>query len=304
MLRIVAIVAVAIVAVAIVLSGSVVVGADPDEVIDLWPGTPPGPARETGLESDRTKPTDNKVAGKRLIRLGNVSVPQAHVFLPPADKRNGSAVVVCPGGGFSILAWDLEGTEVAEWLNSIGVTAIVLKYRVPTRGIDPKWLLPVQDAQRTISLVRSRAEKWGLAEDKTGVLGFSAGGKTAAMTALATKRHYEPVDAVDKQSCTPNAAMLIYAAYLSEKENSQLPADVTVTKDSPPMFMVHAFDDPIPVQGSLLMSMALKQANVPSELHVYDTGGHGYGLRPVESAPVTSWPKRCEAWLKRNDWAK
>ena len=284
------------------LTTSVVCGAEPNEIIDLWPGIPPGPSREVGEEADTTKPDGGKVAGRRVIRLGNVSVPQAHVYLPPADKRNGSSIVVCPGGGFSILAWDLEGTEVAEWLNSIGVTAIVVKYRVPTRNIDPKWLLPVQDTQRTISLVRSRAREWGLAEDRVGVLGFSAGGKTAAQTALATERHYEAIDDADKQSCSPNAAMLIYAAYLSEKENSQLPEDVKVTKDSPPMFLVHAFDDPIPVQGALLMGMALKKAGVPSELHVYDTGGHGYGLRPVDSAPVTSWPQRCEVWMKRNGW--
>lgn len=293
-----------IVAMAAVLSGSVGLGAEPDEIIDLWPGTPPGPAREVGEEADTTTPKSNKVAGRRLIRLGNVSVPQVHVFLPPADKRNGSSVVICPGGGFSILAWDLEGTEVAEWLNSIGVTAIVLKYRVPTHDIDPKWLLPVQDTQRTISLVRSRAKEWGLAGDRVGVLGFSAGGKTAAMTALATVRHYKAIDRTDTLSCAPNAAMLIYSAYLSDKNNSQLPAEVKVTEDSPPMFIVHAFDDPIPVQGALLMAMALKNAKVPSELHVYDTGGHGYGLRPVDSVPVTSWPKRCETWLERNGWTK
>lgn len=291
-------------AVVVVLFSSVVMGSEPAEIINLWPSTPPGPAREVGEEADTTTPDSNKVAGRRLIRLGNVSAPQVHVYLPPVGQRNGSSVVICPGGGFNILAWDLEGTEVAEWLNSIGVTAIVLKYRVPTRSIDPKWLLPTQDAQRTISLVRSKAKAWGLAKDRVGVLGFSAGGKTAVQAALATKRFYEAADEIDDQSCTPDAAMLIYAAYLSDKDNTQLPADVIVTKDAPPMFLVHAFDDPIPVQGALLMTMALKNANVPSEIHVYDTGGHGYGLRQVDSAPVTRWPKRCEVWMKRNGWVK
>jgi acetyl esterase/lipase len=288
----------------LVLPGAFIMAAEPNEVIKLWPGTPPGPAREVGEERDTTKPEDNLVGGRRIIKLANVSVPEAHVYLPPADQRTGASVVICPGGGFHILAWDLEGTEVAEWLNSVGVTAIVLKYRVPTSQIEPKWLQPVQDAQRTISIVRSRAKEWGLNAEQVGVLGFSAGGHTAARTALTTERLYEAVDDADNQSFLPNASVLVYPAYLSNKDNTKLPEGLAVTKDSPPTFIVHAFDDPIPVQGSLLLTMALKNANVPSELHVYDTGGHGYGLRPVDSKPVTMWPERCEVWLKRIGWMK
>ena len=128
--------------------------AQATEVIDVWPAEPPGPQRDIGEEQDITKPDDPLIAGRRIIKLANVTTPQAHVYLPPTDRRTGSAVVVCPGGGFSILAWDLEGTEVAEWLNSIGVTAVVLKYRVPTRQAEPNWLAPVQDAQRTLSRLR------------------------------------------------------------------------------------------------------------------------------------------------------
>jgi acetyl esterase/lipase len=278
--------------------------AHADEVIKLWPGTPPGPAREVGEEEDITKPEDRLIAGRRIIKLANVAMPEAHVYLPPKDKRSGSAVVVCPGGGFHILAWDLEGTEVAEWLTSIGVTAIVLKYRVPTGSVDPKWLQPVQDAQRTLSIVRSRAADWGLKTDQIGILGFSAGGHTAGRTALTTERLYEPVDEADRQPFLPDAAMLIYPAYFANKEETKLAEDLKVTKDSPKMFMVHAFDDPITVQSSLLLTSALKKAGVASELHVYDTGGHGYGLRPVDGQPVTMWPKRCDDWLKRNAWTK
>jgi acetyl esterase/lipase len=278
--------------------------AHADEVIKLWPGTPPGPAREVGEEEDITKPEDRLIAGRRIIKLANVAMPEAHVYLPPKDKRSGSAVVVCPGGGFHILAWDLEGTEVAEWLTSIGVTAIVLKYRVPTGSVDPKWLQPVQDAQRTLSIVRSRAADWGLKTDQIGILGFSAGGHTAGRTALTTERLYEPVDEADRQPFLPDAAMLIYPAYFANKEETKLAEDLKVTKDSPKMFMVHAFDDPITVQSSLLLTSALKKAGVASELHVYDTGGHGYGLRPVDGQPVTMWPKRCDDWLKRNGWTK
>lgn len=276
--------------------------ADPVEVINIWPDTPPGPEREVGEEKDITKPTDRLVGSSRIIKLANVATPQAHVYIP--SKRNsGSSVVVCPGGGYSILAWDLEGTEVAEYLNSIGVTAIVLKYRVPTRSVAPKWLQPVQDAQRTISIVRSRAKEWGLDGSRIGILGFSAGGHTAAMTALTAKRLYEPVDDLDKASHKANAGILIYPAYLSNREQTALQDDVKVTRDAPPMFMVHAYDDPVTPASSLLLALELKRQKVPCELHMFDVGGHGYGLRPVDGLPVTRWPRQCTAWLVRNGWA-
>ena len=281
---------------------SIAASSEPDAVIKLWPATPPGPIREVAEEQDITKTEDSLIAGRRIIKLANVATPEAHVFLPKENHRNGSAIVICPGGGFYILAWDLEGTEVAQWLNTLGVTAIVLKYRVPTNELDPMWLQPVQDAQRTLSLVRDRATAWGLAPERIGILGFSAGGVTAARTALANKRYYDPVDEGDKKSCHPNAAMLIYPGHLINEEKTSLSEDVIVTKNAPPMFLVHAFDDTTPVESSLLMSLALKQAEVPTELHIFDTGGHGYGLRPVEAHPVTTWPKRCEVWLGRNGW--
>lgn len=273
-------------------------------IIDLWSASPPGPDREIGEEQDVTKSKDRPVAGKRVVRLGNVSTPQLHVYQPDENKRNGSCVLICPGGGFNILAWDLEGTEVAKWFNTIGVTAAVLKYRVPTRGIDPKWLLPVQDAQRAISIVRSRAREWKIESQRVGIMGFSAGGYTAAHTALAKKRLYKPVDDADKESCEPNAAMLIYAAYLSSDDNTKLSDELRVTEKSPPMFLVHAFDDRIPAEGAMLLTLAMKKAKVSSELHVYDTGGHGYGMRPVKELPVTFWPQRCEDWLRRISWLK
>lgn len=279
-------------------------GADPTEIIPLWPSTPPGPVRDVGDESDITKPEDKLIGGRRIIKLANVASPEAHVFQPADDRRNGSAVVICPGGGYHILAWDLEGTEVAEWFNSIGVTAIVLKYRVPTNEVTPKWLQPVQDTQRTLSLVRSRAEDWCVVTDRIGVLGFSAGGDAAARTALATERYYKPVDVADGNSCRPDAAMLIYPGYLANKERTALSEDLQVTRDTPPMFLVHAFDDRVPVESSLFMTLALKKVEVPAELHVFETGGHGYGLRPVQAHPVTQWPQRCEVWLKHNGWVK
>lgn len=280
-------------------------GLSAAEVLKLWPDTPPGETLAEGEEVDRTKPTDRQIAGRRLIRLGNVASPEAHVYLPAEEKRNGSAVVICPGGGFNILAWDLEGTEVAEWFNEIGVAAVVVKYRVPSRGGEQEpWVAPVQDCQRAISLTRHWAKKWKLDPERIGVLGFSAGGKTAAVTTVTTKRQYEAIDEIDQQSATPNFAMLIYAAYLLGKDGTALSEEFEVTEKTPPMFIVHAFDDGVPVAGALQMMLALKKAKVGSEIHVYDTGGHGYGLRPVESKPVTSWPKQGETWLKRNEWIK
>lgn len=264
-------------------------------VIGVWPGKPPGYQVETGPERDTSCPESGKVAGRSVIRLGDVSKPELHIYRP--EKANGAAVVICPGGGFNILAWDLEGIEVAEWLNSIGVTAAVLKYRVPTAKSDPNWLPPAQDAQRAVRLVRAHAGEWGVDPARVGLLGFSAGGRTAAMAALkAGEQLYEPLDDADRSSARPDFLCLIYTAYLVGEDGTPKP-EVTVTKDAPPTFLVHAYDDPVTPKSSVQLFLALKDAGVPAELHVYDSGGHGYGLRPTDK-PVTSWPKRCEEWMR------
>jgi acetyl esterase/lipase len=277
-----------------------VLAAEPAAVLDVWPGPPPGETKALPPEADQTKDTDKLVAGRRIIKLGNVSTPQLAVYRPAKDKDTGAAVVICPGGGFTILAYDLEGTEVAAWLNSIGVTGIVLKYRVPARDPKKRWLAAVQDAQRAMSLVRGKAAEWGLDPQRIGILGFSAGGSSAGLTALAgDQRHYSGSDAVDAVSCRPDFALLIYAAYFVERGQSQLRDDLVVPKDAPPTFFVHAFDDGIPVQNALLLAAEIKKAGGSAEVHVYDTGGHGYGLRYVAEQPVTTWPKRAEEWLAR-----
>ena len=273
------------------------------EVIKIWPETPPGDTRELGPEQDFTKPDDRLIAGRRIIKLGNVATPEIHIYLPPKEKRTGAAVVICPGGGFSILAWDLEGTEVAEWLNQYGITGIVLKYRVPTRNNDPKWKAPVQDAQRAISLTRAHAKEWGIDPRKVGVLGFSAGGHTAARAAIMTERQYEPLDDADQQSHRPNAAILIYPAWLANEEETGLLEDLKVTDETPPMFLVHAFDDRVSVLSSAFLFVELKKVGVASEIHAFESGGHGYGLRNVDDQPVTRWSKLCADWLQRIGWA-
>jgi acetyl esterase/lipase len=270
-------------------------------VVDLWPGKPPGDTQELPPEADRTTEKDGLVAGKRVMRIGNVSTPQLHIYRPAAGTETGAAVIICPGGGHHILAWDLEGTEVAEWLNTLGVTGIVLKYRVPFREPDRKWSAAVQDTQRALSLVRARAAEWKIDPARLGVCGFSAGGETAGRAALAPERFYDRVDAADDQPLRPNFALLIYPAYFTEQteQGPRLRSDLPVTKDAPPMFLVHAFDDPVTPQSALLLASALKQANVPTELHLYPSGGHGYGLRPTEK-PVTQWTTPASLWLKQS----
>jgi acetyl esterase/lipase len=210
-------------------------------------------------------------------------------------------VVICPGGGYNILAWNLEGEEVAEWLNSIGVTGIVLKYRVPRRSGDPKGMPPVgplQDAQRALSVVRGKAAEWGIDAKRIGILGFSAGGHLATSASCNfDKRAYEPIDDVDKISCRPDFAVLIYPAYLLAKDKDELAPDIRIRKECPPMFFAHAGNDPVKADNSIFTYLALKRAGVPSELHIYSTGGHGFGLRPSVN-PCSTWPQRCGDWLK------
>jgi acetyl esterase/lipase len=283
-------------------------GERPDHVITLWPNNPPGQKMDVGPERDFTKDTDDLIAGRRIIKLGNVTSPEAHVFLPPVNVRTGASVVICPGGGFSILAWDLEGTEVAQWLNKLGIAGIVLKYRVPTRGQNPRWMAATQDTQRTVSLVRHHAKEWEIDTEKVAVLGFSAGGVAAVKTTLAKDRYYDAVDEADKASFRPNRSILIYAGGLprgpeatGDDKNTKNDEDL-ITSETPPVFMVHAFDDFVPVEGTANMLLAMKKANVSCELHVYESGGHGYGLRKRADQPVTYWTEPCEAWLRRAKW--
>lgn len=271
---------------------------EPDLVLKVWPGKPPGPP-VAGPEKDLTKPDSKKVGGKRLIRLGGVSEPTLSVYRPQKAKDTGAAVVICPGGGYNILALDLEGTEVADWLNELGVTGIVLKYRVPNRSKnDPKWLAPLMDAQRAMSLVRSKAKQWGLDPKRIGILGFSAGGNLSALTSTRfAKREYPAIDKIDEISPRPDFACLIYPAWLNKKGTTELDEIFTVSDQTPPMFFAHAMDDPIECEASLALFLALKKRKIPADLHIYDQGGHGYGLRRTEQ-PVTTWPDRLADWLR------
>lgn len=258
---------------------------------NVWPGEAPGEEKKLEPEYDTTKPDGELVAGQRVIRLTNVSVPQLAIYKPDAALDTHTAVVIAPGGGHQIIAYDLEGTEVAAWFNAIGVTAIILKYRVPgaARNNGVRWMAAAQDGQRAMSLVRSRAKELGIDPCKLGIIGFSAGGTPVNYTALASKRLYEPLDQHDEASFRPDFAAPIYIG--------GLPKEVEVNEGCPPFFMVVTNDDFGPVSMAE-MYIALKKAGVSAEFHIYESGGHGYGLRTTE-LPVTSWPDRMEDWMRR-----
>jgi acetyl esterase/lipase len=258
---------------------------------NLWPGEAPGEIVTLPPESDRTTDDDKLVAGKRLIRLQNVSVPTLTIYKPDPKIDTGSAIIIAPGGAHRILALDLEGTEVAEWANSIGMTAILLKYRVPGKAHNPDkpWLAAAQDGQRAMSLVRSRAEELEINPNRIGIMGFSAGGTPVMYTALVSERLYEPVDTHDDHSFRPAFAAPIYSGWG--------PQGADLSEACPPVFMVIAHDDKDRSINMAELYIALKKANVSTEMHIYSEGGHGYGLRRTEQ-PVTSWTDRIEDWLK------
>ena len=260
------------------------------EIWELWPGTPPGDVGNIGAEHDTTTPDGRMVAGRRVTRLTNVSKPLLSIYRPAPELDTGTAVIIAPGGGHRILAYDLEGTEVADWLNSIGVTGVLLKYRVPFRDPDKRWLAAAQDGQRAVSVVRARAGEIGVDPNKIGVLGFSAGGTPVRYSALLGERLYEPVDEYDNAPFRPDFAAPIYSG--------GVPEGGKVTKNSPPFFMVITHDDQERSIAVAELYIALKKAGVSTELHIYESGGHGYGLRPTE-LPVTRWPDRMEEWMRK-----
>jgi len=255
------------------------------ETIQLWPK---GHLGETGKPAYIVMPSE----GDNITRLTDVIDPSITVYKPAVTQAPTAAVLVCPGGGYNILAIDLEGTEIAEWLNSNGITAVVLRYRVPDNRSGA-----FEDAQRAMSLIRYRATDWNIDPERVGIIGFSAGANLAARLSTNFQvRSYDPLDEIDQLSCRPNFAMLIYP-YLLAKDG-KLADNLPVGSDTPRTILVHAQDDWVKAESSILYYLALKQAKVSSELHVFPSGGHGYGLRPSEHA-VSGWPKLCEVWLQK-----
>lgn len=276
--------------------------------VPLWPGTPPDDKPMSRLEE--AGPVNKNVGGKPWTYVTHVSNPTLTVY-SPSEKNTGTAVVVFPGGGFEVLAIDLEGTEVCDWLTAKGITCVLLKYRVPSEPYDPKCdcrpdnlvtsTRSLEDAQRTMGLVRLHAKEWHIDPHKIGVLGFSAGGYLAAeISTQYKKRLYAPIDEADKESARPDFAVLVYPGHLTpDKENSvSLNPNVPITSDTPPAFLVQAENDNTDgVHQVLAYYIAAAKVGSPVEMHLYAQGGHAFGLRHTENQ-ITDWPLLVETWLR------
>jgi len=282
-----------------------VAAADNPRVIELWPGKVPDETGAIGPERDRMSPALDRKQVEVTVptrMITDVAKPTITIYQPAPDKATGTAMLICPGGGYWNLYWQLEGEEVATWLNSIGVTGIILKYRVPRHPDEPPRepaRRPLQDAHRAVSLVRSRAKELGLHPDHIGIGGFSAGGHLAIATATSfEKRTYVPVDEVDNISCRPDFAILAYPGYLKAKDKDELAPGLRIPAGTPPVFLAHGGDDLIaPPEHSVLMYLALRAAHVPAELHVYATAAHDFGVRPSDH-PCSHWTESCANWLR------
>lgn len=273
--------------------------------IPLWPATPPDARPGIGAEAvhhavEPGTTTRKLVGGKPYAYIENVSQPTMTVYAPTA-RTTGAAVIVYPGGGFSVLAMDIEGTEVCDWLTSEGVTCVLLKYRVPCEHRGPYRECPQahQDAQRAMRILRSRAREWGIDPHRIGVLGFSAGAHMAIMSSTRFSHTYPPVDGADSVSSRPDFALVLYPGRMAYRQTNFAPnPDIRVTNRTPPTFLVHAYDDDMnPVENSLLYADALRTAGVPAEIHVYAKGGHAFGLRRT-GLSASGWPLLAQEWLK------
>ncbi len=280
--------------------------ADAPLVLPVWPGETPqdsGIGQYGPIAPERVRDPDNSPT-KTATWITGVTQPTITVYRPTKAKNTKTAFIICPGGGYWNLAWDLEGTEVAQWLASKGITGIVLKYRVPRRAGEPEPLPapgPLLDAQRAVSLVRSKAKEWNIDPNRIGIGGFSAGGHLAIATATHfDQRKYAQIDETDKVSCRPDFAVAAYPGYLVDIKTWELRPAIRIPQDTPPVFLVHAYGDTEPGANpahSAVMFLALKKAGIPAELHIYSEGDHGFGVRKT-ALPVSNWGDRCLDWLK------
>jgi acetyl esterase/lipase len=287
------------------------IGADNPQVVEIWPGKPPEEPGTIGAEKTVMSPKlDRKQVEvtESTRMLTNVTKPTLTFYRPAKENETGTAMLICPGGGYWNLYWELEGEEVAKWLNSLGVTGIILKYRVPRRPDEPRGepaRRPLQDAQRAVSLVRSKAKEWGIAADRIGIVGFSAGGHLAIATATSfDQRTYQPIDDVDKVSCRPDFAVPVYSGYLKAKDRDGIAPGLRVPAGTPPVFLAHGGADLVSdPEHSVAMYLALKRAGVRTELHIYAGAAHDFGVRKSDQ-PCTTWTHSCADWLRHQGLLK
>lgn len=260
--------------------------------IDVWPDKAPGESTRFIGEALPTRADEVPT----VTRIVKITRPTFTVF--PAAKSNGSCAVILPGGGFSKVVPDKEGSEAAAWLNRHGVTAFVLSYRTTDDPQQPGWLKPLQDAQRTVSLVRSQAARWNIRPNRIGLVAFSAGGQVGARMLVDDGRlAYAEIDEVDRVSHRPDFALLIYPWNLYDAQRDRLVENMQVPKNCPPTFLVHTHDDRSSSLGTVLFYAGLKRHGIPAELHVYGNGGHGYGLRQVAGSQIATWTDHAAHWL-------
>lgn len=267
-------------------------GQSPSETLRIWPQVAPLETAQGGTGNRRVR------AGKPAITLLTaIDAPTMDVYL--AEHPNGTGVLVLPGGGFRMVVPDLEGSETVPFLNKLGISVFVLKYRTSERrGQDePLWKRPAQDAQRALRILRQRADEWKLKPNQIGMLAFSAGGQVGSVVHTATAAHYDAIDDTDKHSCTPDFSLLVYPWRILDAKSGQLMAEIKVTQDNAPAFIVHTHDDQSTSVGAALLYIEFKRAGVPAELHVYQNGGHGYGVRPQENSVIHTWADRARDWL-------
>ena len=271
-------------------------------VIDVWPGKPAG---DDATAIGQEEWLDPRPGDKWQKWVTNVTRPTLTVYRPPPDKDNGAAALICPGGGYHALMWDLEGEEPAAWLNSLGVTGIILKYRCPRRPGEISKLPapgPLKDAQRAVSLVRGKAARWDLDPRRIGMIGFSAGGHLVGATATnSAHRSYEPIDAIDQVSCRPDFGIMAYCGYLYPVDEQRLSPTLRIAPGVPPLFFAHGSEDSVngsEVENSVMPWLALTRAGISCELHVYAGGDHGFGVRQ-DGGPCSGWTRACAEWLER-----
>lgn len=261
----------------------------------LWPALAPGETSGAPGEAQPPRPGEDPP----VTRVVNIRRPSLDVFLPA--EPNGTGILIIPGGGFGKVVTDKEGSEAAAWLNRLGIAAFVLRHRTSegTPAGEPLWLRPVQDAQRALRLMRSRAAEWRLEPGRIGVLGFSAGGQAAAVLVTSEPSgRYPAADAVDGESCGADFALLIYPWKTLDASGEALRPEIALGPKTPPAFLVHTHDDASSSLGSALIYAGLKRHGVEAELHIYRNGGHGYGMRPVEGSAIGTWPDRAADWLR------
>jgi acetyl esterase/lipase len=274
------------------LAAFAVASASDLTTLKLWPEGVPGKPAPVSEATRKLLAAD----GKSTNRVTNVTDPEITIYRP--EKSNGASVIVAPGGGYRFLSYAHEGTQVCDWLNSIGITAVLLKYRTPTRDETPVYEKPVQDAQRAIGMVRHHAAAWGLDPRRVGLLGFSAGGNLLGHAALdrGPRTYAQRADLDDPRG--PDFGVMIYGGgFLDKTDKTRFMDGFSVPKDAPPMFFLVAHDDKTnPVEAAMLY-LEYKKLNLPAELHIYTRGGHGFGMRN-DRHPINDWPARCAGWMK------